>query len=185
MMKKIFSLVLCLCLLSAAFSALAATKTVYDFEDFTLEADTEPEIGTKNSSSVLFQYKPFASSGDNATNANATWIGSGISSSMTPAEMTESVRALEADLRNGYASYNMSLDAYVVQDAIQTEYWGFPALQCDLESTLSSGGVSVSMVQRQIIVFAAPGAYAFTVSSGDMEKLDAATADLVASLTWK
>ena len=169
MMKKIFSLVLCLCLLSAAFSALAATKTVYDFEDFTLEADTEPEIGTKNSSSVLFQYKPFASSGDNATNANATWIGSGISSSMTPAEMTESVRALEADLRNGYASYNMSLDAYVVQDAIQTEYWG----------------VSVSMVQRQIIVFAAPGAYAFTVSSGDMEKLDAATADLVASLTWK
>lgn len=186
-MKKIFALLLALCLaisVSAAFAdVLVSEGTPIAFDGFSLNLskDTAYEAGEKVKDQVYFIVYPYyMSTGDSSTNFNAVWAGE--TEEITVRQLQNQLPSIRKEIEEGFKEYNITLDALVYEDPFESTLGGEFCLVLNAEMTISSNGTAFGMLQRQFYV--GSKGYVFTVTGLDRETLDAASTMLDYVLAW-
>ena len=185
-MKKIIALLTALCLVfccvSALGEALRAGGDPVEFDGFTLnlEEGVIYQLDQKLPGKIYITVLPYYTSGDQATNVNATWTAT--RQKVTAEMVREDLEASRDDVAKGFADAGYSLDSYEFTDPAEKEIGGVSCVVNDNKMLISAGGMSVNIYQR-VFYFGEKG-FIFTVSAASSEDLENACAWLESVLLW-
>lgn len=179
-MKKLFVLLLTLCLVCVSASALASAVTADGsaliLDDFSLNLpegemymQNEKKVGT-----IMLTVYPRAASYDTATNYNIVWVGSIFP--MTTDLLNANKPSLEQETIAGITQAGYGIDGYTAGDAYDTTLHGEPCVALDTQMVMSLGEQSAPIYQRQLY-FGGRG-YVLTISASTAEDRDAVFAEL-------
>lgn len=185
-MKKIFALLLALCLLCAGVSALAETVT----EEKALELDgfsliLEPGeyyavADEKVASQIYVQVAPYYGDGDSSTNYNIVWAGDVFE--ITVEELTAEAPSIEANMRSGLEAQGITVDSIDIDEPYDATINGVPCVAFDYVLHISYLSLSLDTYGREIVVGSI--GYIFTMSAASPELLEKVTQTLTDALVF-
>ena len=185
-MKKLFILMLALCLLCVSAAALAETgateATKLELDGFTLEL-THGELYTTNekaANQVYIMVYPLYASGDTATNYSFTWVGGTFNKTVEDIQV-EAV-ALEESVRAGLEVQGITMDSFAVEDIYETTVNDAKCIILDYELKMSAAGQSFTVSGRQLM-FGSIG-YTATITTLTPESREEITNQMVQSLSF-
>lgn len=184
LLKRAAAICLALVLLLCC-TAGAEQKNVssYDFEDFTYQGENPLTYqGKKGEEPILFTYA-VSTAGIAMAMVNAAWAPE--QTARTPEEFTEDMKSIEPVIRAQYESGGYVLQSFVVEDAVEKEYWGQPVLQCDAVLQVRIADAETVLKLRNIQITGSFGTYSFSVSAWSSEVLEEACEGLVQAIQWK
>ena len=192
-MKKIFALLLALCLLCAGVSALAETAAAPVEELLTEEKALELDgfslllgageyyyVGQKAAGQIYVQVLPFYGDGDYSTNYNATWSGN--TGEVTADDVKAQIADFEDSIRTQYAAVGITVDSFTLSEPYDASLSGVDCVAFEMESTISYLGQSLHIYQREIWVGSI--GYIFTLTASSPDDLDKITQKLAEALVF-
>ena len=185
-MKKIFALLLALCLLCLSASALAETVT----EEKALELDgfsliLEPGeyyavADEKVANQIYVQVAPYYGDGDNSTNYNAVWAGEPFE--MTVDEMKAQAAEIESAIRSSFEAYGITVSSFAMSDPYEATISGVDCIVVEYTLDIDVYGQTMTAYEREIVVGSI--GYTFTLSAASQELLEKVTQTLVDALVF-
>ena len=184
-MKRIPALCLAILLLFCCIAgAEDESLSPVDFEDFTLQPVVPLSYrGEKTDGMPLFAFSLTVEGNIALSAVNAVWSRQQVQ--LTPEEFTGSIRNTESEIRSRYEEGGYVLQSFDVRDAVECEYWGQPALQCDAELQVNINSTEVIILQRSVRITGSFGTYLFSLSSWSSDYLEEAADTLVRAIRWK
>ena len=185
-MKKIFALLMALCLICVSAAALAeataADGSPVKLDGFTLnlEAGAYYQLGAQEAEQVYVTVYPYVAGGDQSTNFNAVWAGA--TGSITVEEVRAQVPDLKAQMKAGFEQYGYTLNSLDYGDPVDGTVAGEACVILDSKMSLSGNGMTLEISQRQFYV--GSKGFILTASAGDAETLETVTALMDSVIAW-
>ena len=175
-MKKVFALLLALCLLCVSAAALAEVvsgEKAVELDDFTLNLkDGEAyQVAEKVVNQPYVMVYPYYGAGDQSTNYNVVWMGGVFE--MTLDQLKAEAGGMEETLRAQFEPYGVTLNKFEASEPYEASLNGVPCLAIELTLEISAMGQNMTVYERQIAVGSI--GYIFTISAGSAEDLEKAT----------
>ena len=167
-MKKLFSLVLVLCLLCAG-AALAETvtkETTLELEGFTLtlnpgevyQRTENPELGQP-----YLMVFPLVGENDYSTNYGICSVN--VPEGYNAEGMKKEIASFEEDFRTGMAAQNIQVEAIEVKEPWDDTLNEKPCTTFGYSTTIKSGDISMKLFARSIVVSSVNTNFIITASS--------------------
>ena len=187
-MKKLFALLLALCILCVSAAALAETAEVtvqaqkLEMDGFTLDLVSGEYYLTydKVANQPYVMVYPFYEQGDSAHNYNFVWAGETFE--MTVEDVEANLASLEQGIRSGIENQGVTMDAFMPEEPYYITLNGAEFVAIDFALQLSALGQSVIVYEREILLGSI--GYIVTLSASSPENLDIMTQMLTQSLSF-
>lgn len=182
-MKKIFALVLALCLLYAASASLAETAeaTRLELDGFTLELSSgeyyQQYEKSANSPTVIIY--PFYSNGDQSTNYNFVWGGGPFEMNLD--QVKDQLAQTEETMRAALTSNGIELTSFEMGEPWEAELNGKECIAVEYNLRMSAMGMELTSYMRQILIGSI--GYVITLTASSPEDLETITEMMAQSLT--
>ena len=181
-MKKIFALMLTLCLLcaSTAFATVTETGTKVDLDGFSLNLDAGMyyDLYEKGVNQLYAAVYPFYGSGDLSTNYNIVWAGGEFE--ITVEDVAAEAPSMEANIRSGLEAQGITVDSVDMDEPYDATINGVPCVAVDYVLHISYAGQNLDIYGREIVIGSI--GYIFTLSTASEELMDTATQALADAL---
>lgn len=185
-MKKLFSLLMALCLVLCGSAALAAPQTAdaapLALDGFTLnlEAGAVYDLAEKTEGAVYVTVYPEAARADTATNYNIIWVGDDVEITLDLVRMETAL--YEEQVKEGFAEQGLEASDMVLSEVEETTLAGETAAFFSTSMKLSVSGMTVDVFQRQYYVYSKH--MIITISAQTQETLEKVVASLDGVLVW-
>ena len=186
-MKKLFSLVLVLCLLCAG-AALAETvtkETTLELEGFTLTLNPGEmyELVTEaaETGQPYLTVYPFAGENDYATNYNISSVN--VPEGYNAEQMKKEIVGVEEQFRAAMEASDVRLEAFEIKDPCDGTLGEAPCTSYDYSATIKLGTTSVSLFARSIIAGSINAN--FIITAGTEEALEKVAQRLTEALHFQ
>ena len=176
-MKKLFSLLLALCLLCVSAAALAETV---ELDGLTFELNNgEYFVKGEKTDQVYLQIYPFFSKGDGSTNITVSYVEG--ASSYTADQFKDAAGQIEEVLKSGLEAQGIQVDSVTMKDPYEATLNDVPCIAIEFEMQVSAYGMSLAICERLIAL--GKGDYLLAVTAMNQDDLDTATAQMADSMT--
>ena len=175
-MKKLASLLLCLCCLCAV--ALGEGRTAYDFGDFTLEVPADALVyeGERVSNAEFFAAYPDYDDADAVhPSMSIIWTETGFAASFAAVEAGDFAQAQLDGVVAAYGAQGATVAEAIVQEAGYSEDGSTLAMRTRMTVDYAAMGMDVQLTLCQAQVWmdvGAAGGYLFSFTAGDEATLD-------------
>ena len=175
-MKKIFALLLALCLVCVSAAALAEAvaeaKTVeLDGFSLNLQAGEYYFVDQKAVNQVYVTVYPYYANGDTSSNYNFGWAGDVFE--VTVDDVKAQAAAIEENIRTTLEANGISLDSFTVGDPYDATLNDVPCIALEFQMDISAFGMTMTVYQREILVGSI--GYTITISAMTPDSLDEMT----------
>ena len=170
-MKKLFSLVLVLCLLcaGAALAEVATEETTLELEGFTLtlkpgevyQRTENPELGKP-----YLMVFPLVGENDYSTNYGICSVN--VPEGYNAEGMKKEIASFEEDFRTGMAAQNIQVEAIEVKEPWDDTLNEKPCTTFGYSTTIKSGDISMKLFARSIVVSSVNTNFIITASSEEI-----------------
>lgn len=185
-MKKLFSLVLALCLLcvcAASFAETTVEKNVrLELDGFTLNLNDGEyyQLNEKIANQAYIVVFPFYGQDDTSTNYNFVWMG-GVYE-LTLEETKATLADSEEGIKSGLEAQGINVSNFNMGEAYEAKLKDVDCVAIDFNMELSALGQSVTIYERQFLLGSL--GYVITVTAASPEILDAASDQMAQSLEF-